>query len=329
MTFDDIKGNAGVIARLRKTPHKRRGVYLFCGPEGTGKFTAARCLAKAIQCEEGGCNECRFCRSIDMGAHPDVHVIDNGYSEEIKIEDVRRFQQEIFLRPYQSETAVFIINDAHTLNHVSANALLKTLEEPPDYALVVLVTDKPQMLLKTIVSRCRIEKFSALGRQEFIEALSRVQGFDAVSARYLAYFCEGRLGSALRMKGREIVAEKNRIIDSFLSGSVRSSESYKKEDLREQMSVLAAWFRDIYLMKLGVDDPVNIDRRAELESACGVFSLEGLESLFSSISSSFVYSEQNVNARLLAANLQACLAQATGQKAVAAPLLAQAKGRPA
>ena len=304
MTFADLRGNGELLARLEKSGRARRGVFLFCGPEGTGKFTAACCLARAVLGLPAGAN-----------SHPDLHIIDNGYDEEIKIEDVRRLQQEMSMRPYSSEAAVFIINDAHSLNHVAANALLKTLEEPPAYALVVLVTDKPQALLKTILSRCRVEKFSALGREEFVEALSGKKGFDRESARYLAYFCEGRMGPALRMERREIIAEKNRVIDNFLGGSVRAPESYRKEDLREQMSVLAAWFRDIYLMKLGVDDPVNIDRRAELEKACGAFSFEGLEEIFSFISSSFVYSEQNVNAKLLAANLQACLASAKGRPA--------------
>ncbi len=313
LTFGDIKGHREIIRRLAASAANGTlaNVYLFYGPEGTGKFATAKAFARAVNCAEarpgvsaGDCGACSSCRRIDAGNHPDVHVIDEGYDAEIKVESIRELQQEIALRPYEARYKVFIINDSHNLNAVSANALLKTLEETPSKSIIILVTDKSGLMPDTVVSRCRRENFRPLGREEFSAALSAA-GFDRECREYLAYFCEGRLGPAMKLKGADILREKNNVIDSFLSGRV--DETMKREEIREQLALVMAWFRDVYVIKLGHDAVINGDRRRELAQYAGRYGFDDLERIFAGISAAYRYLDQNVNSKLLLANLQACL----------------------
>ncbi|MGE5308382.1 MAG: ATP-binding protein [Deltaproteobacteria bacterium] len=323
LRLSDIRGHDGIVQRLQAAAVSSTAAqaYLFYGPEGVGKFAAAKAFARALNCRgndsarsEGmdrrapsglDCGVCSSCSRIDKGSHPDIHIIDEGYTGEIKIDDVRLLQQEIALRPYEARFKVFIINDAHNLNPVAGNALLKTLEETPGKSIIILVTDKPRMLLATIVSRCRRENFRPLGREQFAGELSSM-GFDSAAGHYLAHFCEGRLGPATRLKGSDVLGEKNRIIDRFLSGRLEAGES-KREDLRRELVVMAAWFRDVYITKLGIDSAINADRKRELEQSASRYGFDDVERILGAISSSFLYLEQNVNIKLLLANLQSTL----------------------
>ncbi len=246
---------------------------MFSGPEGTGKKLVARNFAKALNCLEGAadaCDACLSCRKIENGRHPDIHIIDKGDSEEIKIEDIRLLQQEICLRPYEAKFKVFIINGAHNLNSESANAFLKTLEEPPKKSVIILVSDKPRLLFRTIVSRCQNVKFFALARDEFDQVLKNGYGLDQRALHFLRFFCEGRIGSALGWKDRDILSEKNRIIDFFSSASALSDENpfiQDRETFRQALVILVGWFRDLYLVKAGInkDQSINLDRSDILE----------------------------------------------------------------
>jgi DNA polymerase-3 subunit delta' len=309
LTLKDIQGHQDIAARLAASVRGQTlaGTYLFYGPEGIGKFAAAKAFARAINCDEGNgsdCGACSSCRRIDAGSHPDVHIIDEGYETEIKIESVRLLQEEIFLRPYEAKRKIFIINDSHNLNSVSANALLKTLEETPGRSTIILVTDKPGLMPSTIVSRCRRENFRCLGRAPFSAALASL-GYPGEAREYLSFFCEGRIGLAVRLRGSDVIAEKNRIIDSFLSGNV--DEAMKREDIRRELSVMMAWFRDVYVTKLGLERVINSDRKRELAQGAARYGFGDLERIFYGISSAYLYLDQNVNSKLLLANLQVCL----------------------
>jgi len=175
MTFDDIIGQEKAIARLKGYIDARAvdSAYLFTGPAGIGKALTARAFAKAVNClAEGryGCDECGCCHKIDKGAHADIHIIESadnmsvsGNPQEeaiqIRITQIRKLQEDISYRPYEGRKKVFIINNAHQMNLESANAFLKTLEEPPQDSIIILITDRQALLLPTIISRCRIIKF--------------------------------------------------------------------------------------------------------------------------------------------------------------------------
>jgi DNA polymerase-3 subunit delta' len=313
MSFKDIVGQDKPIARLQgvlKNNHLA-GAYLFSGPEGIGKKLVAFNFAKALNCLENGvdpCDSCLSCRKINNGQHPDIHIVDNGAFEEIKIEDIRFLQQQISLRSYEARFKVFIINDAHKLNPESANAFLKTLEEPPKNSVIILVTDKPGMVFRTIISRCQNVKFFSLGRREFEKVLGENYNMQEQVLHFLSFFCEGRIGAALQWKDKDIISQKNRIIDFFSSSSALNAENsfiQDRETLRQSLSVLTGWFRDLYFIKAGIgkDRIINFDRSDIMNNFAQRYSFNDLEVILNGISQSLLYLEQNANVKLLLANL--------------------------
>lgn len=313
MSFRDIRGQdraIGVLKGYIEQSHLQGG-YIFAGPEGIGKRLTALTLAKAVNCKEqaaDSCDSCPSCRKIDSNTHPDLHLLDPEGSE-IKIEDIRQIQKEISLRPYEAEKKVFIINNAHQLTAESSNCLLKVLEEPPKNSLLILITDKPALLFKTITSRCKVLRFSAFGRRELFEVFRKEHGLDNDSAHYLAYFSEGRLGCALRLKAEDFLRQKNSVIDKIALSAKRNLDDLSlqdKEEVREYLNILAAWFRDIYMAKAEVrhSEFINFDRKDELLKAASSLSFAELNDILDSITASILGLEQNLNVRLLLYNLK-------------------------
>ncbi|MCK9604307.1 MAG: DNA polymerase III subunit delta' [Candidatus Omnitrophica bacterium] len=314
MSFRDIKGQDKAIQILKEHLKNSRLAksYLFTGPEGVGKKLVAKQLSKAVNCQEADlepCDTCVSCLKIEKGGHPDIHLIDNG-RDEIKIEDIRILQAGIKLRPYEGKHKVFIINNAHNLNVASANAFLKTLEESPGESLIILVTDKPALLPKTIISRCQVIKFCSLQRPELEEILKKDYSLQNNLAHFLAYFCEGRIGRALNLKDADILEAKNSVIDEFALAERLDLENLfprDRDEMRDSLNILAGWFRDMYLIKAGLphSEMINLDRKAELLLQMQHFSFLELDGILKFISNALLYLEQNINVKLLQSNLKA------------------------
>lgn len=287
------------------------GGYLFCGPEGMGKKMTAKEVAKAVNCLEtamDSCDRCISCLKIANNQHPDIHFIANEDAE-IKIEYIRQLQKDISLRPYEGKRKVFIIDNAHKLTAEASNAVLKILEEPPKGTLIILISDKPQLLFKTIISRCKAVKFFPLKRIELEGVLKKEFGFEDIRAHFLAYFSEGRLGCALRLKDADILQKKNTIIDQFSPQGRTTLDNLSlqnRQEVRGHLNILAAWFRDIYLLKTGIahSEVINSDRIAELLKLMNRFSFSDLDEILRLISNSILYLEQNINVKLLLMDLK-------------------------
>jgi len=312
MSFRDIKGQDKPIHMLKGYIEQLHleGGYLFVGPEGMGKKLVARTLAKVLNCLEEGtdsCDRCVSCMKIEDNRHPDVHIIENSEAE-IKIEYIRQLQREIALKPYEGKIKVFIIDNAHKLTAEAQAALLKILEEPPRMSLIILISDKPALLFKTIISRCKILKFYSLARPELENIFKKDYGLDNNMAHFLAYFSEGRLGRALRLKDTDILSVKNSLIDKLALSRKVNLENLSlqnRAEVRDCLNILATWFRDIYLIKIGMPycEIINFDRKDELLKAMSRFSFLDLNEILDSISDSISYLERNINIKLLLYNL--------------------------
>ncbi len=322
MSFADIQGQSRpieIIQQYLSGALSGRGL-LFCGPQGVGKKLAALAMAKAVNCLNNNldpCEQCPSCLKVSKGQHPDVFLIDchtvieseagqakkdSGGSEAVRIDHIRALQKNISLRPYEGKKKVFIIDEAQDMTAEASNALLKTLEEPPRDSLLILVSSKPSLLFKTITSRCQPIKFSGMQRQELRQVLQKKYGLDYNCSHFLAYYCEGRLGYALKLKEEGLFFSKNEIID----GKFMVKE---RRDLRNILNILNVWYRDIYLYKKGLAETelINYDRRQDLKKISAAHSFGHLDNVLSCISDSALRIEQNINVKLLLANLKAVL----------------------
>lgn len=315
MECPEIIGQDHAVGRLKGylTTGNIDGTYLFTGPEGIGKFAVARLFARAIACTDQavrGCGQCPGCIKAARRAHPDIHEIDCGDGE-IKIEDVRILQDRIFLRPYESAKKVFLVNNAHNVNIVSANAFLKTLEEPPKDSVIVLVTDKPSILPSTIVSRCRTVKFAALPREQLERFLADRFSFTSDEASAYALLAEGRVGAALRLRETGGLAQRNAVIDGLWSDDIDAQKLLGEErgQVRVSLNILAAFFRDVYVFKSGAGQGslIHKDKVGLIEQACARYSFAALDEVMATISGAFVWLEQNVNVKLLVSNVVAAV----------------------
>ncbi len=314
MECSEILGQAHAVGRLNGylATGNLDGTYLFTGPEGIGKFAVARLFARAIACTDlgvRGCGQCPGCVKAAKRAHPDIHEIDCGAGE-IKIDDIRVLQDQIFLRPYEAAKKVFLVNNAHNVNTVSANAFLKTLEEPPKDSVIVLVTDKPSTLPSTIVSRCRVVKFVPLPVEKLERVLADRFSFGSDEAPVYALMAEGRVGAALRLRETGGLSRRNAVIDGLWSDiDAQELLGSERDQVRASLNVMAAFFRDVYVFKSGAgqESLIHKDKVRSIEQACGRYSFEALDTLMGTISGAFVWLEQNVNIKLLVSNVAAAV----------------------
>ena len=210
-TFDDVKGQ-DVIVRTLKNQVKTGRVahaYLFCGSRGTGKTTCAKILAQAVNClhpvDGNPCCECESCRSIQEGSS--INVVEMDAASRNGVDDFRRIIEEIAYPPGEGRKKVYIIDEVHMLTPAAFNAFLKTLEEPPDYAVFILATTDPQKLLPTVLSRCQRYDFRRIPVGVIADRLKEVFDAEKVQADEeavlaIARRAEGGLRDALSIADR-------------------------------------------------------------------------------------------------------------------------------
>lgn len=233
ITLSQIRGQPRAVAILRQAMAMDRvsHAYLFCGPAGCGKHTTGLALAAALNCERApgeGCGACASCDKIATGIHPDVRTLERqGASQTIPIETIRaQVIPALALRPHEGRARVFLIEEAASLQGASANALLKTLEEPPARTHFVLSTTSPQKLLPTIRSRCQRINFAALPadlRAQLDSDSEAAATLDALDA----------LVQALRQ------ATKQHDFDSLHKAASEASSTDNKQHLGPALDLLA------------------------------------------------------------------------------------------
>ncbi len=245
-----------------KMPH----AYIFAGAEGVGKFTTAREWAKMLLCKNpvmenslaDSCGSCQSCQSFEAGSHPDFNHIYKELREftedgkdkkppvDLPVDVVREFLiEKVSVKPALSKRKVFVVSEAEKLNPSSQNAMLKVLEEPPDYCSIILLCTHPEILLPTTKSRCRTIHFGPIDEEKIIEKLNRA-GLDQKKAQYFARLAQGSVGLAcqwaqLEQAGANICQTKKEILNFLPSYKLADSLNLAHSILDKSKKIADIW----------------------------------------------------------------------------------------
>ncbi len=314
----DIFGHDWAVDMLQQ--HVARGdvrhAYLFTGPSGVGRRSLAIRLAQALNCQTPPapgvpCRTCRVCKQVEAGQNIDLMVIQaENEGGTLKVEQVREVQRFLSLKPYQSPFKTVMFLRFQEANANAQNALLKTLEEAPAHALLLLTADNAEQLLPTIVSRCEILRLRPMGLEAVTEFLV-AKGVEAEKARLLGHLSGGRPGYALRLSGDEKAlgfrTEKLDDLHRLLPAKRRERFAYAeklardKDVFRQTLLLWLSYWRDVMLSAARASAPLaNIDRAAEIENLAYEMSLPEARTLVEALEKALDRLEKNVNARLLA-----------------------------
>jgi DNA polymerase-3 subunit delta' len=285
VNFENLRGHSAAVELLSGAVRSGRvaHAYAFVGPSGIGRKVAALAFARALLCRDGGCGKCAACGKAERLTHPDLHlIIPDG--QHVKIEQIREVERLAALAPYEGRMKVFIIDDAERMTLPTANALLKTLEEPPDRTLLILIVSHIRALPATVLSRCQVVRFNPLPEDDAVALLAE-RGVEEKGARLLARVCQGRVGLALGASPAAWVEERDLALSILTDVTAKGAETlFKKvESLgRDQARVERIietywlWYRDLLCVKGGANAKVivNADRQAELEARAAASSWE-------------------------------------------------------
>ena len=205
ITFDDVVGQDTIVKTLKNAieNNKLAHAYLFCGPRGTGKTSIAKLLAKTVNCTSDGekpCGKCQNCLDIQESSHPDVVEMDAATNN--GVDEIRELIEKVKYAPMQGKYKVYIIDEVHMITPNAFNALLKTLEEPPEYCIFVLCTTEPHKILPTIVSRCQRFDFNKIPNQVIKGRLRQVVNAENIKCdenalQLISELAEGGMRDAL------------------------------------------------------------------------------------------------------------------------------------
>lgn len=305
--------------------HDRTGhAYLITGPDRIGKLTLARVFTQALNCVADSpnrpCGECRACRLIAEDKHPDVRVVlpevsDRGI-QSIKIEQVRRLQQDLSLSTYEARYKVALLKRFDTANLNAANAFLKTLEEPPNNVVLLLTANDSDTLLPTINSRCRTVGLRPLTSALIEEALMTRYHVAPVEANLLAHLADGRLGWAVEAHANPALVQERRAhldalhqaLGATLVGRFAQAEALarKAETLPPLLRTWLSWWRDLSLLTFGHRTSAaisNIDEAELLHEMAGRWPRSGVLVALKQTETALRQLRQNANARLVLENV--------------------------
>lgn len=295
--FEKIVGQEKPIQILKNIiKYNRIGhAYLFTGEEGIGKKMAAIAFAKAINCTylsegQNPCNKCASCLKIERGIHPDFNII-SSLDSVITIGQIREIKKSIYWQPLESRKKIIIIDDAHRMNSEASNSLLKILEEPPEFAVLILITAAPNILLPTIISRCSKLIFKPVTAEQQKEILARMNlAVDEKHLEKILLLSAGSPGKAIQLATEQWkMEEKDRYIDwlvkrkpeMIIQGMFDSHDEIivdKKNSFLDFIEIMVLWFRDILFLKMGLEENKLCfsDRLVDLENFAKYYSQERL-----------------------------------------------------
>ncbi len=322
----NILGHETAINFLKNhaKPGKTRHAYLITGPDGVGRETLALAFAKTLNCQnppaEGEfCGKCLACRQIEEQRYPDLMILHvSEGSKDLKIDQIREMQQTLALAPYQSTYRMVLIPDFQHATIGASNALLKSLEEPPSKALLILTADAKESLLETIASRCEVLRLRPSSIETLESFLHDEKALGSARAKRIAHLAGGRVGSALNFdQDQELLDAYDEALSDLgdlLNSRLRERLQYverlqqRKGSSREQFAFLiATWltfWRDVMIRHEGADIPlVNIEHEQRISETAKLVPARQIEKILKNHEKALGSLDANLNPRLVIENL--------------------------
>lgn len=293
-----------------------RHAYLITGPPGLGRRTLALRFAQSINCHQPTapgepCNTCRDCKQIEAMQHADLSVVQaETEGGTLKVDQIREIRWSLTLKPYQSIYRVALFLRFQEASEGAANALLKTLEEAPGHAVLILTADNPEGLLPTITSRCELLRLRPLSMDK-IKAHLLTNGVQAEDANFIAHIANGRPGYALRLLKDDSAlafrAEHLADLQTLLSATRVQKFKYaetlakEKDEMRQALHIWLSYWRDVLLTVSGANTSIaNIDQAGSITLLAKHLDLGKARRIVYETELALKRLERNVNARLLA-----------------------------
>jgi DNA polymerase-3 subunit delta' len=311
LSFKDIRGEASAIAFLKNAVSAGRvaSAYIFLGVSGCGKMLAAMNFAKLLNCagpaDGEPCEACASCVKINARSHPDVKIFEkeDGKSE-FGIDVVLEAVRSITLKPYEARKKVFVIDDADMMSEEASNAVLKTLEEPPQDSILILIVEDIRSISQTIRSRSQTVKFFPMPVRDIEDILTREHRLPHDTAAILAGLSQGSIGKALRYSKNGFLEKRDRVIDGLRAGKLLDSdlEKAKRSELVEYLDIMLSWYRDVLVTKAygaASGAPIlNADRSREAAKDAASFSFAYLDKAVNAIADTRSDLDKNANTKL-------------------------------
>ena len=312
-SFKDVVGHKDIINYIRNavSEDKVSHAYILNGERGSGKKMLANLFASTLQCEKGGpdpCNECHSCKQAESGNHPDIIHVTHEKPNTISVEDVRtQVNNDIMIKPYQGPYKIYIISEADLMTPQAQNALLKTIEEPPEYAVIFLLTENAQMLLPTITSRCVMLKLRNIKDTLIKKYLMETVKVPDYKADMCTAFAQGNMGRAIMLANsehfneiREEAVQLLKYIDEMdlneVVKAIKRISAYKLE-INDYLDIIMIWYRDVLIYKATQDvtKVVFKDQLSCIKARARTSSYEGIEKILESLEKAKSRLKANVN----------------------------------
>ena len=310
--FEQIIGHEGIIQHLQNAimSNMVSHAYIFDGEEGAGKKLLAAAFAKTLQCEEKGvlsCNRCKSCMQADTSNQPDIIWVTHEKNS-IGVDDIRlQVNSDIQVKPYNSTYKIYIIDDADRLTEQAQNALLKTIEEPPEYAVIILLTSNTSVILPTILSRCVTLSLKPVDKQAIKEYLMAHHQTPDYMAEVAAAFSGGNVGKAIKYasseefgKMKENVLHILKYIDEMEIYEVVSGLKFltaDKNNIEDYIDLMVLWYRDVLMFKATMDPDLLLyrDELTFIKKQASIRSYEGVDKIIQAMDKAKIRLEANVN----------------------------------
>ena len=311
--FGDIVGQAQIKEHLQNALNsgKISHAYIINGEKSSGKEFIAGIFAMALQCKKGGiepCQECHSCKQALSANQPDIIKVIHEKPGSISVEDVRsQLNNDVGIKPYSSPYKVYIMNEAEKMTPQAQNALLKTLEEPPEYAVILLLTSNVNSLLPTILSRCVVLNMKPVSDELMKKYLMEQLKVPDYKAEVCVAFARGNVGKAKALaSSEEFENVKNEALGLLkyikemelyeIISSIKKIMEYKL-DVNDYLDIMAIWYRDVLLFK-ATQDVNHLVFREEIQAirkVAGRSSYEGIENVIEAFDKAKGRLNANVN----------------------------------